>query len=90
MTIKSNKGQQIKIKSFPLIHEVLGSLHEELHRLLDPVRYGHEGGADDEHPQRPGGLAEASTQHSHRPEMSNQSYQQSEEPDEHAKLDPGV
>ena len=39
-----------KIKSL-LIHEILSALHEVLHGLLHTVGDGHEGGADDEHPQ---------------------------------------
>ena len=87
---RSNKCQQIKIKSFLLIHEILGALHEELHRLLHPVGDGHEGRADDEHPQGPGCLTEARPQHRQGPEVSNQSHQQSEESNEHPKLDPRV
>ena len=85
-----NKCQQIKIKSFLLVHEILWALHEELHGLLHPVRDGHQSRAEDEHPQGPGGLAEARPEYSQGPEVGDESHQQPEESNEHTELDPGV
>ena len=59
-------------------------------RLLVYLVQLHEGRAEDEHPQGPGGLAEARPQHSQGPEVSDESHQQPEESNEHTELDPGV
>ena len=87
---RSNKCLKIKIKSFLLIHKILGALHEELHGLLHPVRDGHQGGAQDEHPQRPRGLTEAGSEDSEGAKVSNEGDQQSKQSNEHTKLHPGV
>ena len=89
--VKSNRSNKCqKIKSFLLIHEILGAFHEELHGLLHPVGDGHQGGADDEHPQRPCGLTEARPQDSEGSKVSDESNQESKQSDEHSKLHPGV
>ena len=51
---------------------------------------GHEGGAEDEHAELPHGLGEAGPQHSHRPELANQSHEETEKTNKHAELHPGV
>merc|ERR1712149_49668 len=84
------KYKYVKVKSFLLVHEILRTFHEVLHRLLHPMRDGHEGRADDEHPQRPGCLTEARPQDREGPEVSNESDQESEESNEHPKLNTGV
>ena len=51
---------------------------------------GHQGGAEDEHAELPHGLGEACPQHSHRPELTNQSHEEAKQTNEHSELHPGV